>query len=71
MRSIHGLLGIHAPIEGVHQDLGEPLGVGIAADHAHQQFRQAITQHHRRQDRMARSMAGGQGIGMAGLTMAV
>jgi hypothetical protein len=26
MRNIHGLLGIHAQIEGVHQDLGEPWG---------------------------------------------
>ena len=64
---IHRLLGIHAQIEGVHEDLRESLGVGIAANHAHHDFRQPITQHHRRQDRVARSVAGREGIGMAGL----
>ena len=66
-RGIHGLLGIHAQVEGVHQDLGEPLGVGVATDHAHHEFRQPIAQHHRRQDRMARTVAGRQGVGMTRL----
>ena len=41
--------------------------MGVAADHTHQEFRQAIAQHHRRQDLMARAVSGCQGIGMAGL----